>query len=251
MINEKNELIVKRRKRIRRKRIILFTIILLCVLVTLCLKLSFFNIKNVEVKNNSIISSNELIKQSGIVKGVNIFMASLKSYKENIKQNPYIMDVNIHKRFPDTISISIKERKAAFYAQDGNKYIVVDKSGVVLEKKDNLKGMKLIRLDGFNVGNSQIGKVIKCDDDRKLKSIALLTDAVFKNKELNLTTVDISDSLNLRAYINNMCIILGTPEELNEKLNKAINIVAQQNLKDKKGYVDVSFNGNPVYCIQN
>lgn len=251
MINEKNELIEKRRKRIRRKKIILFTIILICVLITLCLKLPLFNIKNVVVENNSIISSNELIKQSGIIKGANIFTVSLRSYKENIKQNPYIMDANIHKRFPDTISISVKERKAAFYAQSGNKYIVVDKNGVVLEKKDNLKGMKLIRLDGFNAGNSQIGKVIKCDDDRKLQSIAILTDAVFKNKELNLTTVDISDSLNLKAYINNMCIILGTPEELDKKLNKAVNIVAQQKLKDKKGYVDVSFNGNPVYCIQN
>lgn len=251
MINEKNELIEKRRKRKRRKKIIFFTIILICVLITLCLKLSFFNIKNVVVENNSIVRSNEIIKQSGVVKGANIFMVSLKSYKESIKQNPYVMDVNIHKKFPDTISITVVERKAAFYAQSGNKYIVVDKNGIVLEKKDNLKGMKLIRLDGFNVGNSQIGKAIKCDDDRKLKSIAMLTDAVFKNKELNLTTVDISDSLNLKAYINNMCLILGTPEELSEKLNKAINIVAQQKLKDKKGYVDVSFNGNPVYCIQN
>lgn len=251
MINEKNELIVKRRKKIRRKRIILFTIVLICVLITLCLKLPLFNIKNIEVENNSIISSDEIIKQSGIVKGVNIFMASLKSYKENVKQNPYVMEVNIHKKFPDTISINVEERKAAFYAQSGNKYIVLDKNGVVLEKKDNLKGMKLIRLDGSNVDNAEIGKVIKCDDTRKLKSIALFTDAVFKNKKLNLTAVDISDSLNLKAYINNMCIILGTPEELGEKLNKAINIVAQQNLKDKKGYVDVSFNGNPVYCIQN
>lgn len=251
MINEKNELIEKRRKRIRRKKIILFSIILISVLVTLCLKLSFFNIKNILVQDNSIISSSEIIKQSGIIKGTNIFIASIKSYKDNIKQNPYIMDVNIHKRFPDTISISVKERKAAFYAQVGNKYIIIDKNGIVLEKKDNLNGMKLVRLDGFNTNDYKIGKVIKCDDERKLKSIAMLTDAIFQTNELNLTAVDISDSVNLKAYINNMCIILGSPEELSKKLNKAINIVVQQNLKDKKGYVDVSFDGNPVYCIQN
>lgn len=251
MINEKNELIEKRRKKIRRKRILLFGIILICVLITLCLKLPFFNIKNIVVENNNIISSDEIIKQSGIVKGNNIFTVSLKSYKDNIKQNPYVMDVNIHKKFPDTISIMINERKAAFYAQSEKKYIIIDKNGIVLEKKDNLNGMKLIRLDGFNTNSSEIGKVIKCDDERKLKSISLLTDAVFQNNSLKLTTVDISDALNLKAYINNMCIFLGSPEELDKKLNKAINIVVQQNLKDKKGYVDVSFNGNPVYCIQN
>ncbi|MCD2345197.1 cell division protein FtsQ/DivIB [Clostridium guangxiense] len=251
MVNEKNELIEKRRKKIRRKKLILFSIILICVLVTLCLKLSYFNIKNVVVNNNYIISSNEIIKQSGIIKGVNIFTVSLKSYKGNIKQNPYIMDVNIHKEFPDTISITVKERKAVFYAQNQNKYIIIDKNGIILEKRDNLDGMKLIRLDGFNTSSSEIGKIIKCDDERKLKSISMLTDAVLQSSGLNLTTVDVSDGVNLKAYINNMCIILGSPEELSEKLNKAINIVLQQNLKDKKGYVDVSFNGNPVYCIQN
>lgn len=251
MINEKNELIEKRRKKIRRKRILLFGIILICVLITLCLKLPFFNIKNIVVENNNIIGSDEIIKQSGIVKGNNIFTVSLKSYKDNIKQNPYVMDVNIHKKFPDTINITINERKAAFYAQIEKKYIIIDKNGVVLEKKDNLNGMKLIRLDGFNTNNCEIGKVIKCDDERKLKSIALLTDAVFQNNSLKLTTVDISDTLNLKAYINNMCIILGSPEELDKKLNKAINIVVKQDLKDKKGYVDVSFNGSPVYKIEN
>ncbi|MFL0251598.1 cell division protein FtsQ/DivIB [Clostridium neuense] len=250
-MNEKNELIEKRRKRIRRKKVILFGIILICVLVTLCLKLSFFNIKNIVVQDNSIINSNEIIKQSGIIKGVNIFTVSLKTYKDNIKQNPYIMDVNIHKKFPDTISISVKERRAAFYAQTGNKYIIIDKNGVVLEKKDNLNGMKLVRLNGFDTNYSKIGEVIKCDDKRKLKSISMLTDAIFQTNGLSLTAVDISDSVNLKAYINSMCIFLGSPEELSKKLNKAINIVSQQNLKDKKGYVDVSFDGNPVYCIQN
>lgn len=251
MKKEKNELIERRRKRIRRKKIILFGVILISVLVTLCLKLPYFNIKNIEVHNNSIIDSDTIVKLSQIKKGTNIFYVSLKKNKVNIEQNPYIMDVGISKKLPDTIDITVTERKAAFYAEKDNKYLIIDKNGVVLEEKDNLNGMNLIKLLGFNTSSAKIGKVIPCDDNRKIDVISKLTDIVVNAKDLKITSVDISDVLNLKAYVNSMSIILGRVDGLDSKINKAINIINSENLKDKKGYVDVSFNGNPVYCIQN
>ncbi|WP_234119973.1 cell division protein FtsQ/DivIB [Clostridium hydrogenum] len=251
MKKEKNELIERRRKKIRRKKVILFGVILVSVLVTLCLKLPYFNIKNIEVHNNSIIDTDTIVRLSQIKKGTNIFYVSLKKNKVNIEQNPYIMNVGISKKLPDTIDITVTERKAAFYAEKDNKYLIIDKNGVVLEEKDNLNGMNLIKLLGFNTNNAKIGKVIPCDDNRKIDVISKLTDIVINVKNLKITSVDISDVLNLKAYVNNMSIILGRVDGLDSKINKAINIINSENLKDKKGYVDVSFNGNPVYCIQN
>lgn len=60
------------------------------------------------------------------------------------------------------------------------------------------------------------------------------------------------DLNNIQFYYKNILIKLGNSDELNNKLNKAFNIILQkEEVKSaKKGYVDVSFNGNPVVFIE-
>lgn len=47
-----------------------------------------------------------------------------------------------------------------------------------------------------------------------------------------------------------MHIKLGSNEDLPKKLNRAINIISAENLSASTGYVDVSFNGNPVFSVE-
>lgn len=249
MGEEKNELIEKRRKRRFRKRLFLFAIILISILITLCLKLPYFNVENVQVYDNNVVTTDEIMKLANVKKGVNIFYTRTNQYEENLEEDPYILSASIHKKLPNTITISVKERKAVFYAEDDKKYLIIDKNGMVLEKRDSLDGMKLIKLYGFNTKNASIGKVVPLTDKKKLDAISKLTDIVIYSKNLNITSVDMSDSLELKAYINNMCIILGSSNNIAEKINKALNIILDENLSDKTGYVDVSFNGNPVYSV--
>lgn len=46
-----------------------------------------------------------------------------------------------------------------------------------------------------------------------------------------------------------MEIKLGSSDNILSKLNRAINIINGENLTTSTGYVDVSYNGNPVYSI--
>ena len=62
--------------------------------------------------------------------------------------------------------------------------------------------------------------------------------------------VDVSNVLDIKVYSGKMCIKFGTTEDLKNKFNKAINIISQPEYKDAKGYVDVSFKGNPVVFIE-
>jgi cell division protein FtsQ len=48
-----------------------------------------------------------------------------------------------------------------------------------------------------------------------------------------------------------MCIKLGSADDMKNKLNKALNIIEQEKLSAAKGYVDVRFDGNPVFYIYN
>lgn len=251
MEKSKNELIEKRRKKRRIKRVFFIMVLLIAVLVTLCLKLTYFNIKYVNVSNNYTIASNEIIKESGIQKNTNIFYMNSKNIKNNILNNPYILSVDIHKKLPNTVNINVNERKAVFYVQnDSNKFAVIDRYGTVLEIKDNIDNMNLIKIIGINTSKVSIGKIV-LSDNKKLNIINILTDIIMNNEVCkNIKVVDITDTMDLKTYYNDMCIKLGSSEDLQKKLNRAINIITDKNLSASKGYVDVSFNGNPVFFVE-
>lgn len=251
MIKSKNELIERRRKRIRRKKTFFLIVLLIAILITLCIKLPYFNIKNIVVSKNKTISSNEIIKESGIVKNTNIFYLNVSKSETNILTDPYVLKVDVTRKLPNLVEIVVTERSAAFYVLNDKKFYIIDRNGILLEIRDNINNLKLINLQGINVSKAQIGNVIPCDDSRKIDAIGTITDIILDNTKFkNISKVDISDSINIQVYYNDMCIYLGTGNNLLSKLNKAINIINSQNLAASKGYVDVSFNGNPVFCVQ-
>lgn len=250
--NEKNEFIIKRRRKKFMKKLVLSLLFLIGVLMTLLLKHPYFNIKDINVKNNKNISISNVIETSKISKGNNIFYIDLDSAKKNLLKNPYILEAQIKRKLPSTLVITIKEREAVFYGNKGNKYFVLDRNGAVLEERQDINNMKLVKLQGFDESKSKLGQPIVVDDERKIETARELSALLGSKKDnYGVSTVDIGDITNIKVYYNNICIKLGNNQSLDEKLNKAFNIVFQkEELKGKKGYIDVSFEGNPVVFIE-
>ena len=63
----------------------------------------------------------------------NIFNFSTSQVKNNIKQNAYIESVEISRRFPDKVEISVEERVATFVLAIGNAYAYINNQGYILE----------------------------------------------------------------------------------------------------------------------
>lgn len=249
--NKNNELILKRRKKRIIKKSLLLIVLLLSILITLCLKLSYFNVKNISVINNNNINADVIIKESNIYRGNNIFYLKLSECIDRIKRNPYILDVKIKRKLPNSIVINIIEREAVFYNKKGSKYAIIDNNGIVLEEKDSIDGMKLTRLDGVDYEKSTVGKTVVCDDNRKIEIVGIITKLIKENKgKIDMSIVDINNLFDIKIYSENMCIKLGSSDNLQTKLNKALNILGRDELKGAKGYVDVSFSGNPVFFIE-
>ena len=250
-IKNKNEMLRKKRKKIKIRKFILIFILLVSLFITLCLKLSYFNVSEIKVHNNKNLSVEEIIKLSNINKGSNIFYLNTKESMTNILKNSYVLDVNIKRKLPSNIDITVEERVAAFYAIKGNGFIIVGKDGVVLEEKQKLNNIELIKLLGFNTMQATIGKKLPCNDLRKISVIGTITEIVNVSKsKLKITSVDISDLLNIRVYYENMYVKLGTSEDLGKKLDKAITVLELEQLKNAKGYIDVSVISKPVFCIE-
>lgn len=251
-IKSKNETIKKRKRKKKVRNAVLSLILFVSILATLALKLSYFNITVINVTNNKNVTAEEIIKLSNIFKGNNIFYINSSKSKTYITKNPYILDVDIKRKFPSTITINVKEREAGFYCMKDKDFLIIDKSGVVLQEVKELTNPTLVNLMGFDVTNTKVGDTLSCDDKRKLEVIEEITELITSNNSsYSMNAADLSDLLDIKVFYGNMCVKLGTSSNLKEKLNKAINIMSKAELKDAKGYVDVRFNSMPVYYIEN
>jgi cell division protein FtsQ len=247
-----NQLIEKRRKRKKVKRGLLLIVILISVSITLCLKLPYFNIKAIEVTNNRNIPSQEIIDLSNLKLEKNIFYLDFKEVKTNILTNSYILNVQLKRKLPNKINISVEERTAIFYIKKENKYLIVDNEGIILEEKELINNMKLIKLEGFDKSIYEVGKKLGSEEE-KIRLIGEITKLI---KNLNEgvpepSIVNLMNNTDIKILYGDMEIRIGTSYELAEKYNKALNILIQNKLLGKKGYIDVSYKGEPVFLVSD
>jgi cell division protein FtsQ len=250
LVSTNNELIRKRRQKRAIKRTIILTVLIIAILVTLCLKLSYFNVTAVKIINNSIVNSDEISKLAKVNIGANIFYLNIKNIRTNVLNNPYILKAEVKRKFPNTVVIAVTERQAVFYGKLDDKYLIIDKNGVVLEEKVDISNMKLTSLEGFNFQEAKLGEPIPSENKRKINDIGIITELIALNSSgIEITSVDLSDVLNTKVNCNNILIKLGS-NNIEDKLNFALNLIKNNNLKEQKGYIDVSFEGTPVVNME-
>lgn len=253
IIENSEKLLKKRKKKKQIRRLMLLVIIMGSTLITLCLKLPYFNIVNVEILGNINVPSTKINEQVSTLLNSNIFYASFNESEKQIISNPYILNAEIVKSPPNKIIVKVEERIAVFYGKVKDTYYIIDNQGILLEKRTDIKDMKLVKLVGLNLEKSEVGDLI-LSDNRKIKIASDIANIIYnyrKTKDnIEITSVDISDVLDVKVYFGKMCVKFGTTQDLEHKFNKAINILAQPKYKNAIGYVDVSFEGNPVIFVE-
>jgi len=219
-------------------------------MILLTLKTNYFLVKKIVVENNKIVSADDIVNSSGINEKSNILYLDIKDTKEKILNNAYIQQVNIKRQLPSTLILNVTEREAKYFIQEDNIFYILDKNLNILEKRTD-SGLNLIEIKGSNLSQKEVGE-IAIDNKR----IALFTSSFIDlmntaNKPLNINAVDVTDTLKIQLYMGNMVIKMGDEEQIKEKLNKVMNILEiDPAYAQGKGYIDVSFNGNPVISIE-
>ncbi|MGK0468021.1 cell division protein FtsQ/DivIB [Clostridium sp.] len=253
IIANSENLLKKRKKKKKVRNLILLGIIMVSTLITLCFKLPYFNITQIEIVGNVNVPISKINEQINTHLNTNIFYASFADSKSDIVKNPYTLGVTIKKKLPNKIIIQVEERVAIFYGKVKDTYYIMDNEGVLLEKRSNIKDMNIVNLGGIDFKNSKVGNSV-ISDDRKINianNISNIINEYRKTKNnIIISSVDINNVLDVKVYSGKMCIKFGTTEDLENKFNKAINILSQPKYKAAKGYLDVSFKGPPVVFIE-
>mgnify|MGYP002407356591 CR=1 FL=1 len=240
-------------KRIR-KRKLRFKIILIIMLISAAVVFLFekpvLKVADISVSGNNTIEAKRIVDLSGIKIGDNLLRMNTYAIKKNILGNSYISDCKIKRNLLGSVRIMVEERKSVCIVKFENKYLILDRNGVVMDIIDRNNNIKLPMLTGLGIKSIEKNKVIDINDERQLDTLKIIFDSITRyNLSGIINEVDIKNLLSIYIKTNyNVDVLIGTTENIDNKLYQARTII-EKDLKGKglKGTLDVSFDGNPVF----
>ncbi|QEK11955.1 FtsQ-type POTRA domain-containing protein [Crassaminicella thermophila] len=237
----------------RKKNAMIFMVMLLLCIVSFIIifKTDLFTVKYVEVGGNHIVTKDEIINISGIIFGNHIFKENINSIKSNLYRNPYIKTVQVKRKLPNKIIISVVEREEAAAIPFMNEFLIIDEDGMVLRSSrsntslDN-ENLKIIK--GFEFSNFMEGAILEVKDKSKLKKALEVARKINEN-QIVITELDVSDKKDVVVKLTNELICrIGEGNNLNYSLKVLKKIL--EDLKQKniiRGVIDMSHEGYPSY----
>jgi len=204
---------VKKRFRIKKKKsifkskvfwILLLSILSACGFVYLLIFSQIFQVKEIDISGNSIISNEQLLKviEPSIRKQIiwetkSIFLIDLNKIEQEIlKQFPEIENIELKRRLPELLISEVKERQvfAAIRLPSG-KIFNVDKYGIAFEERQRQNDLLVDFSDekefvfGENVIDAEKLKAISEIKKSLQKRLDIETEELlFLNDRLNVTT---------------------------------------------------------------
>lgn len=245
-IQKKEE--IKRQKRKKRISFVIKTVILLGIIAggcTFALTSPIFNIETIEVLNNNIVSSEEVISLSELKTGENIFKFSKINVKDKIKENAYIENLQIHRKIPNTIQITIEEREPKYSVEFMGKYAYINTQGYILEISEDSKGLVIIQGITTNEEEIKPNQRLNIDDLMALEDIIkIMNVAKDNNIETKITSIDIISKNDYSLYISEekKRIYLGDNTNLGNKILHAIAIMEKEKGNEGEIYVNGDLN---------
>lgn len=204
---------------------------LLAVGATLSLTV-FFKTQQIEISGSGIYSSQEIINASTITVGENLFLINAEDVENNLtKTLPYIYKVNIKKKLPATVQITVTDAVVSYYCQSSDKtYILLDDNFKVLESNATQIPADCIAITDTAVKSSKAGEKIVFEDDKTAENLSLLAQTIKSTGMTEATAISSIDSNhNYIVYDGRITFELGECSDLENKVYRGLAACEQLN----------------------
>ena len=229
----------------RKLRKVLLAFVTIIILLGICMILAFtvfFKIDAITVEGKTRYKNDEIIKSSQISLGDNLLLYNTSPAADNILNDfPYIETVDIQKRLFNSINIKVTEAKPTSIVESGGKYIVLSKSGKIIEITDK-KTYDVPTVLGAKLTDVKLSSKIRYNDKNLKKYLDRVLEAISDNElKDKISTVDINNtSAIVLTKKNGFKIIIGNFENVDYKIKTAAYILTNNVNEDAKGTLDVS-----------
>jgi len=161
-----------------------------------------FNITEIRVEGNNIISSEQIVSLSEIKVGENIYKINKNNTINKVKRNAYIENIEINRKFPSILEINVKERKATYMLEYVNNYAYINNQGYMLEISEQKIERPILTGISTNSENIKPGNRLIEEDLLKLEDVLKIMESATSNEiEKLINKIDLSDKLNYIVYL--------------------------------------------------
>lgn len=255
---EKTKLTRQQQIQIQKRRILMkigiMILLIICLIGgTVYFFLSpIFNVKSIEVTNNTNITSEQIINMSEIKLNENTFKFSKKEAENKICSNPYIESADVKRNvFSNKVQINISERTASLMLEYGNSYVYINNQGYILEISTLKLDSPIIKGYVTPVEEVKPGNRLNKDDLERLEVVLKILEAAEINGlEKLITHIDISDKKDFTMVMESedKTVYLGTCSDISTQMLYVKEMIEREKGKEGEFFVNKDLNtSNPVF----
>ncbi|MGE4284976.1 MAG: cell division protein FtsQ/DivIB [Clostridia bacterium] len=240
---------VSKKKRTSHYFFIIVLLVMAIVLTSLFTPL--FNITNIKIEGMEKVTQQVILDVSGIEKDMNIFHINLNTVRNHIGGIPYIDSVKIKRKLPNTVIITIVERKPVGCIPFMGSYIFIDAKGNVLEVASQIENQDIPIINGLKFNEFKMGERIKVDEENKLDIIVSCVKELINSNLLDKTgLIDVHDVDNIQLNIEGRIVVnMGDVSRMRHKMEFLVAILNEIK-SEQKGFIDLSVE-KPVLSVEN
>ena len=225
----------------------------LLMAVTILFASPLFSVKEIRVAGNSSVSTEEIIRRSGVTIGMNRFSLNTDDVMNRVEGNHYLICELVHMPEWNTVEIRVREREVVAVIDYNGLMYYADNRGMILEEFSNRSSIALadkILVVGLNVRRCDVGRTVTLADDAQLSVYneilveLKVMSALDMIEELDMSSME-SIFLTTR---DGYSVRLGNGSEIHQKIRSMLLTIDALKKGDYGlGSIDVSAPVNPTF----
>lgn len=234
----------KRRRRRRRNSGFLLSFITFCIVIAAIITsvTVFLKVAEIQVTGTTRYDGADIVETSGIETGDNMFMINKFEVAERIlNEYPYIEQIKIRRKLPDTFTFEITERVPVAYIEISGSRWIMDSNGYLLEQLSTDAKTELPKVSGCIPGEPKIGEKLALEDEDRFTALREVLTAVRRtDMGAAVARIEVDKLYDIRIiYGNRFIVSLGDATSLPKKIEMLRAVISELTDFDK-GTIDVS-----------
>lgn len=202
-------------------------------------------IANIIVEGESVYENGEILKSAEVEVGLNMFLLREKQINQKVTTElPYIHSVELDRKLPDTITLTITPTKEKYLIVGKKGYICVDENDKIVSLKKKKLQDGTFGVKGFDEQTVAEGEIYVPSESNKARYelVKRMVSYLEKIGDVKKATINVADMSDVKILYNSkITVYLGDCKDLENRLSLACNVIKSPVTEGKTGYIDMRY----------
>lgn len=234
----------------------LLSVLVICAAILTAMTL-FFRVDNIVVTGQKRYTAEEIREAAGVKAGSNMYLLNKYDVVRNItRQLPYIEDIRVNRKLPDTLLIEVRESGRPFaVVQDGSAWLI-SAGGKIVDQLPEREAGQYGRISGCQLLAPSVGTSLALATEyaSQQSSLLALLDALDDaGLTENVDGISLEELSYLKMnYIGRFTVRIAYGADYEWELRRLTATLAKEQIQSNMtGTIDLQLKGEEVRLIQN